>query len=113
MSEYHRIHRAARKLRAERCEKCGGTTRLDMALRPGTPRGRLRYESAVRCWYSTSVHDYETLCRACHFKQDKAVRLARDGTRRVQRARRSAPVCNVCDEPMLVGQRGTHLSCRA
>jgi hypothetical protein len=111
-SEYNAVHRAARKLRQERCEKCGDTERLDMALRPGTPRHRLRYEPAKRLWYSVSVHDYVTLCRRCHVRQDAAVRYGRDGERRVKRACRSAARCNVCDQPMLVGQRGTHLSCR-
>jgi hypothetical protein len=113
MSEYARIHREARKLRADRCENCGSRERLDMALRPGTPRGRLRYEREVRCWYSISVGDYQTLCRRCHNRQDKAVRVGRDGLRRHQRACRSAPRCNVCNEPMLAGQRGSHLSCAA
>jgi hypothetical protein len=108
-TSYAAVHRAARRLRGEACERCGSTTRLHMALRPNTPRSRRRYDLAVRLWYSISPLDYMTLCVSCHSRMDRQVRHAAS---RIRRARSSAPRCTVCALPMMAGQVGTHLGCR-
>lgn len=79
-----------------------------MALRPTTPRYRRRYDPAVRLWYSISPLDYVTLCVSCHSRMDRQVRHAAS---RIRRARSSAARCQVCDQPMMAGQVGTHLGC--
>jgi hypothetical protein len=108
-TSYHAVHAAARKLRAEACQRCGVTTRLQAALDPRTPRYRRRYDPAVRLWYSISPLDYMTLCVSCHSRMDRQVRYAAS---RILRARWSAPRCAVCAQPMMAGQVGTHLGCR-
>lgn len=111
MSEYHAIHRAARLLRGDRCEKCGSTARLQMALDPATPRYLLRFDATVGCWYSIDPTWYRTLCPRDHARMDARTREVRDGERRVRRAAARAPRCSICSGPMLAGQRGSHLSC--
>ena len=108
-TSYASVHREARKLRAEACQRCGTTTGLQMALDPRTPRYRRRYDPTVKLWFSVSPLDYMTLCVSCHSRMDRQVRLAAS---RIRRARSSAPRCAVCAQPMMAGQVGTHLGCR-
>jgi hypothetical protein len=108
-TSYASVHRAARKLRAEACQRCGTTAGLQMALDPRTPRYQRRYDPAAKLWFSVSPLDYMTLCVSWHSRMDRQVRHAAS---RIRRAKRTAPRCTVCRQPMMCGQRGgTHLGC--
>lgn len=108
MSGYHQVHYAARKRKRDACQRCRGTTRLQMALNPAAPADNLRVDPASGLRYSINPYDYLTLCSKCHHRMDGRLRTACE---RFRRARMNAPLCNVCDEPMMVGQHGTHLTC--
>ena len=68
--EYDRVHYAARKLLASACTRCGATDRLEAALNPETPAGRLHLDQTINCMYSNDPLDYVTLCKACHQHMD-------------------------------------------
>ncbi|OBJ38797.1 hypothetical protein A5621_13045 [Mycobacterium colombiense] len=108
---YHAVHRAARKLLAGRsCERCGAAGKVHAALKPSTPRHRLRYDAKVRLWYSVSPLDYAPLCPRDHHRLDARLRsTAADSVRR----RLRGPSCRVCGQPVTCGQGATHLGCRS
>jgi ribosomal protein L34E len=108
MSDYDRVHYHARKQKRPVCTRCRGTQRLQMALNPAAPVANLRFEPSNNCYYSIDFGDYITLCLKCHSRMDYRLRTS---CTRFQRARRTAPRCTHCGQPMMVGQRGTHLSC--
>jgi hypothetical protein len=106
---YASVTKVARSLLLPACCLCGSTAHLCTELKPYAPKANLRYDAGLKMWYSVDASDYRTVCRSCHRRRTERVRKAR---RRGQCARReAAPLCDVCRQPMLVGQRGAHLSC--
>jgi hypothetical protein len=79
-----------------------------VALNPAALKENLRLDPQRNCRYSIDPADYITLCNRCHYRMDYRLRTSRA---RFQRQRRNAPRCDVCGEPMMAGQHGTHLSC--
>ena len=105
---YDQVHRQARKRLRKACQRCRGTTRLQAALNPAAPKANLRTDPTRNCRYSIEPGDYLTLCARCHYRMDWGLRTS---CARFRRARRKALRCNVCEQPMMAGQRGAHLSC--
>lgn len=105
---YESVHRQARRRLRAACQRCRSTTRLQAALNPAAPQSNLRLDTQRNALYSVDPSDYLTLCAKCHYRMDRRPRTT---YARFQRARRNAPRCNVCDEPMMAGQHGAHLSC--
>ena len=108
VSEYHRVHYAVRKRKRAVCQRCRGTSRLQMALNPAARAENLRVDPTNGLRYSIFPGDYLTLCSKCHHRMDGRLRRTCE---RFRRTRANAALCNVCDEPMMAGQHGTHLSC--
>jgi hypothetical protein len=108
MSEYDSIHRHARKRMRKACQRCRSTARLQAALNPAALKENLRLDPLRNCWYSVDPADYLTLCSRCHFRMDNRIRAS---CAKFQRARRNAPRCSICGEPMMAGQHGAHLTC--
>jgi hypothetical protein len=105
---YEAVHRQARRRLRAACQRCRTTTSLQAALNPAAPQSNLRLDAQRNAWYSVDPADYLTLCATCHYRMDRRLRNA---CARFQRARRRAPRCNVCGQPMMAGQQGAHLSC--
>jgi hypothetical protein len=105
---YDSIHRQARKRMRTACRRCRSTKCLQAALNPAAPVANLRLDPTRNCRYSICADDYLTLCARCHYRMDHGHRIS---AARFQRVRRNAPSCDVCGEPMMAGQHGTHLSC--
>lgn len=65
-NDYNRVHHHARKNLDSACTRCGGTDRLQAALRPDAPAAHLLTDPDHGCLFSEDPADYFTLCLACH-----------------------------------------------
>lgn len=70
-NDYDRVHYHARKNLAAECSRCGGTERLQAALRPDAPAAHLRTDPEHGCLFSEDMADYSTLCLSCHKHMDR------------------------------------------
>lgn len=69
-SGYNAAHHQARKHKADECERCGSSERLEVALRPDADPDHLEINESTGCRYSHHTDDYMTLCRPCHMHMD-------------------------------------------
>lgn len=70
MSEYNRIHYAARKVIGTSCVQCGSTGTIEAALVRSADPENLRVDRGTGSPYSIRTDDYRAMCVPCHRHYD-------------------------------------------